>query len=508
MKRSAIFLFFILFSLLSHVYAQNSGDTLRNGYVTFRYPSGQVSSEGTMRDGKPDGYWKTYYENGLLKAEGNRKEYQLEGLWKFYDDSAKLIASIEYRNGFKNGLKTTYRPGETLTETFVNDIKEGPSTYFYPDGKVRLVINFVDGLETGFAKEYAPDGTVITLYEYRKGFMVSRERINRKDSKGLKQGKWKYFYPSGNVKTDGVFRDDKKYGYFKEYDEEGQLVSVKKFVNDVEQVEAPELTSLSLKTDYYPNGKVKTVGSYNGEIPEGVRREFSEEGKITAGYVFRNGVITGEGIIDEEGIKDGPWKEYYENGQLRSQGTWDKGKQVGAWKYFYDDGKTEQEGKYNKQGKLDGTWRWYYENGTLRREQSFIAGLEDGEYTEYEENGRLIVKGSFVEGLEEGQWMYDFGDYKEQGSYAAGNRNGKWKSWFADGTPRFEGEYIDDNLNGKAIWYWPNGKKKDEGNFVNGSRQGNWISYSEEGLPFLTILYKNDIEVRYDGVVIKPPFKE
>lgn len=488
--------------------AQQQGVMAYDSLVKFYFPGGQLSSEGTMRDGKPDGYWKTYYENGVLKSEGNRKNFQLDSVWKFYDDSARLLVSITYAADKKNGLKTTYREGEITTETFVDDIKQGPTTYFYPDGKVKLIINFIAGLENGIARELAPDGTVITYMEYKKGFLVSRERINRTDSKGLKQGRWKFFYDDFTVKTEGIFKDGQRNGYFKEYDENGVLLSVKKFVNDVEQIEVEELTSLKLKTDYYPDGKIKTVGSYNGDVAEGVRREYSEEGKIIAGYVFTKGVLTGEGIVDEEGNKEGAWREYYTDGTLRSVGTYSKGKPVGNWKYYFENGKLESEGKYTQKGALDGTWRWYFEDASIRRIQSYIAGMEDGEYEEHDETGRLIVKGQYAEGLEEGEWIFDFGNYRETGSYRGGARFGKWKSFYDDGTLKFEGEYIDDNLNGRVNWYWPSGKLKDQGNFVNGSREGDWVTCNEDGTPFLIVTYRGDVEKRYDGIVIKPAFEE
>lgn len=483
-------------------------NTVTDGIAKFYYPNGKLSSEGTMRQGKPDGYWKTYFENGIVKSEGNRKNYLLDSVWKFYDDSARILVSITYASDKKNGLKSTYRQGEMTTETFVNDIKQGPTTYYYPDGKVRLIVNFVDGLENGIARELDTDGSVITYMEYKKGFLISRERINRKDSKGLKQGRWKYFYDNNTVKLEGTYKDDKKNGYFKDYDENGSLLTVKKFVNDVEQVQAQEITSLKLKTDYYPSGKVKTVASYNGDVPEGIRREYNEDGKITAGYTFSKGALTGEGIVDEEGDKQGDWREYYADKTLRSVGAYSKGKAIGNWKYYFENGKLESEGKYTKSGLLDGTWRWYFEDGSIRRIQSYIAGMEDGEYEEHDETGRLIVKGQFAEGVEEGEWVYDFGNYRETGSYKGGARFGKWKSYYADGTLKFEGEYIDDNLNGRINWYWPTGKLKDQGNYVNGSREGDWITFNDDGTPFLIITYRGDVEKRYDGIVIKPAFEE
>ena len=500
----------ILFSSLHFaVHSQEQQDTIKkDGFVKFYYSGGKLASEGMMREGKPDGYWKTYFENGAIKSEGNRKNYLLDSVWKFYDDSVRLLVSITYKADKKNGLKTTYRQGEIVAENYVDDTKQGPTTYYYADGKVRLVINFIAGLENGIARELAPDGSVITYMEYQKGFLVSRERINRKDANGRKQGRWKFFYDNTTVKLEGVYKDDKKNGYFKDYDDNGSLLTVKKYINDVEQVEVQEVTSLKLKTDYYPDGKVKTVGSYNGDVAEGVRREYNQEGKITAGYVFTKGVMTGEGIVDEEGNKQGEWKEFYADGTIRSTGTYTNGKPVGNWKYYFENGKLESEGKYTKSGALDGTWRWYFDDGNIRRIQSYIGGMEDGEYEEHDETSKLIVKGQFVEGLEEGEWMYDFGNFRETGSYKGGARFGKWKSYYEDGILRFDGDYIDDNLNGKVSWYWPSGKLKDQGNYMNGSREGDWNTYNEDGTLFLTVTFRGDVEKRYDGVAIKPTFED
>lgn len=483
-------------------------DTLRDGFVQFRYASGHVSSEGFMRAGQPDGYWKTYYENGVLKSEGNRKNYQLDSLWKFYNDSSRLLLSITYRQGKKNGLKTTYRPGETTSETFVDDILEGPASFYYPTGQLRLTIQFVHGLEEGKCIEQDTAGRPIAFLEYKKGFLINREQINRIDSQGRKQGRWKFFFPDWKIQSEGTYRDDKKYGYFKTYGTDGNLLTVQKFINDVEQPEAPEVTQLKLKTDYYPSGRVKTVGSYNGNVAEGIRREYAENGNITAAYVFTHGAMTGEGIVDEEGDKQGAWKEYYTDGTLRSVGSYKDNKPVGPWKYFYENGQVESAGKYTDKGQPDGDWAWYFDNGSLRRDQGFIGGVEDGPYAEYDEAGKLIVKGNYVEGLEEGEWVTDFGYYRETGSYTGGARTGRWKSYYSDGTLRFDGGYLDDNLNGTVYWYWPSGKLKDRAQYLNGSREGDWTVYSEDGTPFLVITYRGDVEKRYDGVLIKPPFEE
>lgn len=479
-----------------------------NGKNIFYHENGKISSEGLIRNGKPDGYWKTFWENGELKSEGNRKNYELDSLWNFYDETGKVTLQINYLKGKKEGIRRTIRENETVEENFSNDVKQGLTIYYYPGGEVMRTIPFENGLENGFAREFSPDGTVITMIEYRRGFVIDRENINRTDRNGLKQGKWKFFYLNGKVKIEGVYRDDKRNGYFKEYDEKGMLTEVSKYVNDVKQEAAPELVKLDIRTDYYTDGKVKTRASYKGDTPEGVRREYSPTGEVTAAYTYKKGIIIAEGIVDDEGVRDGPWKEFYTDGQLRAEGLYRNGNRIGKWRFYHPNGNLEQEGSYNNQGNTDGLWKWYYEDGLVLREENFLNGNSEGIFTEYDENGSVIIQGEYVEGLEEGFWKYQQGDHREEGSYRSGMRNGEWNYYFDDGTLAFQGSFIDDNSNGRHIWYWPNGKKKDEGEYIMGMKTGDWLQYNEDGSIFMIISYQNGVEKKYNGVKIKPEMLE
>ncbi len=479
-----------------------------DGHNVFYHPNGKIASEGNMRDGKPDGYWKTYNEKGVLIAEGNRVNFELDSTWNFYNDSARLVLQINYKNGLKEGIRRTFREDEILEENFTNDIKNGLSITYFPDGKIKRTVNFVNGFEDGIAREFSPDGTVITLLEYRRGFIVDRENINRVDKRGLKQGRWKYFYDNGSVKLEGIYRDDRKNGYFKEYDEKGMLTNISKYVNDELQQETPELVKLDVRTDYYPNGKPKTVASYKGDVPQGVRREYDSSGRVVASYTFNKGKLVSEGIIDDEGVKDGPWKEYYEEGELRAEGSYNQGKRVGKWKFYHQNGSVEQDGNYNNQGNPEGAWKWYFENGNVERDEAYRNGLTDGPYTEYDENGKVVVQGEYVDGLEEGFWKFQYGDTREEGTFKGGKRNGEWKTYYDNGELSFVGSFIDDNPNGRHIWFYPDGKKRDQGEFLMGMRTGDWVQYDKDGNVFLVIAYENGIEKKYDGIRIKPEYDE
>jgi uncharacterized protein len=490
------------------VFSQVETKVTTDGYQVFYHPNGSKASEGTMRDGKPDGYWKTYNDKGILVSEGNRKNFDLDSTWKFYSDEGKITMEIRYLNGKKDGIRKSYREDEIIDENFKNDVKNGLTRYYYPDGKIKKEVNFREGLEDGPAKEFDKDGRIITLITYKKGFITERELINRFDNNGKKHGLWKYFFPDGSVRQEGTYKHGLENGYFKEYDKNGNLLSTSKYAEGVKLEDVAELVRLDVRKDYYPDGKVKIAASYNkaGQL-EGVRREYSPDGSVEKSYIFRNGIMIGEGIVTEKGERDGFWKEYYDDGKIRAEGKYNKDVREGAWKFYHENGATEQEGVYVN-GKPEGDWRWYYMGGEVLREETYYNGLLDGIMTEYDEAGSVITKGEYIEGKEEGVWYFRLGDSETEGNYADGMRNGLWKVYDLQkgmgqqNILRFEGRFIEDNPHGKHTWYWDNGNKKEEGDYSMGRKEGEWIYYNYDGTPFVVVFYKNGIEYRYDGIQI------
>ncbi len=510
------FKFILIVSFLFVFAVIHAQDSLqKDGFNKFYYPNGKISSEGTMKNGKPDSYWKSYNENGTIKSEGSRKNFELDSLWKFYNQDGKLLLEIYYKTGKKNGPKISYLDKETVRENFHNDIKEGYTRYYWPDGKIKQETPFIKGLEQGFGKEFAFDGAIITLTEYKKGFIVDRLRINRKDSYGKKQGHWYTFYESGNLRTEITFKNDLKNGYFKEYNENGDLLKISKYVDDVIQPEAEEIQKLEVQNEYYPDGKIKISAMFRNGVPEGLKREYKADGNIEKAYLYKNGVITGEGIVKEDGNRSGHWKDFYPDGSLKAEGNYDNGKQIGDWKYYHANGKIEQIGKFTKQGKPEGSWKWYFENGKLLKEENYHGGLKDGLSIEYDETGKVIEEGEFVEGNEEGLWFEFTGDSFIKGSYRDGLRNGMWYNIYLDSDSiktdslcYFKGNFIEDNPDGKHTYYWENGKVKDEGSYIMGRKEGEWYKYNFDGTLFMVITYKQGVEIRYDGIKIKPPYEK
>lgn len=474
-----------------------------DGYNIFYYPNGQKSSEGYLVDGKPDGWWKSYNMDGVLISEGNRKNFELDSLWSFYDNNGKKRLDITYKQGKKNGVRIQYFENEFIVENWRMDSIVGAVNTYYPDSLLKKTTPYEEGKAHGIEKEFNRENLVIAVTNFYRGVMTRREFINRTDNFGFKQGNWKFFWDNGNLQMEGTYQNDKKHGFFKYYDEAGNFILVEKYEYDQLIEDAPEVKVMDVRTAYHSNGKPSITATYYKGVPEGIRREYDTAGNVVKGYIYVNGVMRFEGITDLEGRRQGLWKEYYETGELRSEGYYTNSNMTGKWRFFFPDQKLEIVGNYNRKGKKDGEWRWFYPNGELLSMENYEDGKLEGEYLEFDEQGNEIAKGNYVFDEKDGMWVYLHGAMKEQGSYYDGMRQGVWKLWYGDGKLASEIEYDQDLPDGKFSSYWENGNVKLAGRYIGGVPDGVWNRYNEEGNLTLTTLLKEGVETRWNNYKIK-----
>jgi len=506
-----IFLITGLICITTLLFSQGN-ETLSDGYKVFKYPNGTVSGEGLIRNGKPDGFWKSYYVTSVKKSEGKRTNFLLDSIWVFYDQTGDTIEKINYLIGKKNGYYYKYKkdPAEGLyiwsKELYAGDKKEGTAYITFPDHRIKQTITYNKGKKEGLSKEFDKDGNIITLLEYNNDFLISREKINRTDNKGLKQGEWKEFYPSGGKKSEKTFKDDQLHGYYKEYDNKGNLILTMLYENgSIVKSNVEDEPDIEIVNKYDQNGKLIYSGPYRNQLPVGIHREYGPDGKIANSKIYNdNGLLLSEGIVDEAGNKNGKWKDLYPSGKIQAEGQYTDNRRSGLWKFSSEEEKGEQTGYYNN-GRPDGIWKWYYENGALLREEEYFQGLRDGAYSEYSRNGEIIAQGQYSDGEKNGDWKYKSGNNIEEGKYITGLRDGIWKSYYQDGKLKFKGNFIQGNADGNHTWYYENGKMREERYYQMGLKEKTWKKFDEDGNLLLTIAYKNDIEISINGVKIKLP---
>jgi uncharacterized protein len=509
MKRTLLFLISVF--LYSSIRSQDNS-VVQNGFQVFKYPNGAISSQGIMKDGKPEGYWKSYYVTGILKSEGKRTNFMLDSIWIFYDEAGDTIEKINYLYGKKNGWYFKYKKDPTSgiyiwsKELYAGDKIEGISYLYYPNGKIQQTVTYEGGKKDGLAKEFDKEGNIISLLEYNNDFLISREKINRVDSKGLKQGSWKDFYSGGGIKCERTYKDDQLNGYYKEYDNRGRLVLTMLYDNgSIVKNKVDDAPDIEIVNKHDQDGKLIYSGPYRNKIPVGIHREYGKDGKVTNAYIYNdNGLLISQGIVDDAGNRNGKWKDFYADGKVYAEGTYNENRRSGTWKFFAEDGRVEQTGSYNN-GRPDGLWKWYYENNSILREEEYFQGKRDGAFTEYSVNGDIITQGQYSDGEKNGEWKFKSANNTEDGKYIIGLRDGLWKSWYAEGKLRSRGIYVQGNPDGTHFLYYDNGKIREEQFYEMGIRQKTWKKYDENGNLILTVTYKNDAEVSINGIRLKLP---
>jgi len=509
MKRIIILLFVIMICSIS---AGQENANLKDGYQIFKYPNGAVSSEGLIKNGKPEGFWKSYYVTGIKKSEGKRTNFLLDSIWLFYDQAGDTTEKINWLYGKKNGWYYKYNKDPShgvyiwSKELFAADRKEGTAFNYYPDGKVLQTFTYNAGKKEGLSKEYDKDGNIITLLEYTNDFLVSRDRINRTDKNGLKQGDWKEFYQNGRIKTEKSYKDDLVHGYYKEYDIHGKLVLTMLYENGaIVKSRVEDEPDIEIVNKHDEDGKLIYSGPFRNKIPVGVHREYGKDGKVTNAFIYNdNGLLLSEGIVDEAGNRNGKWKDLFSDGKVQAEGQFTDNRRTGQWKFYNISEKVEQTGSYNN-NRPDGLWNWYYDSGALRKEEEYFQGQRDGRSTEYSESGDIIAQGQYSDGEKNGPWKYKTGDITEEGKYITGLKDGLWKTSYINGKLKFKGNFVQGNPDGQQTFYYENGKIKEEQYFQMGIRQKTWKKFTEDGTTFLVISYKDDVEVSINGVRIKLP---
>lgn len=149
------------------------------------------------------------------------------GTFVDFDNRGQAILRGQYRQGKKEGKFTAYHPNGQLKweTTFVNDMPRGPWTYYYPDGKPLLEV------------EYNIQGTYIRNFWDTRGRQRVVEGKGRYEFEVQVDGYNAYGYirynrrgrvvegrPHGNWIIEYVFDDDKKVGAGHEYYQNGRFV--------------------------------------------------------------------------------------------------------------------------------------------------------------------------------------------------------------------------------------------------------------------------------------------
>lgn len=117
--------------------------------------------------------------------------------------------------------------------------------------------------------------------------------------------------------------------------------------------------------------------------------------------VFDNDTIN---VLDVDSLKQGIWKEFWPNGDLKSEVLFKNNKKQGLEINWFDEPDCVELEAYYKDGVLDGPSIYYTKKCKKEFFETFKNGLKDGLELEYYPSGRIKAEGKFKKGNLDGYY--------------------------------------------------------------------------------------------------------
>ncbi len=208
--------------------------------------------------------------------------------------------------------------------------------------------------------------------------------------------------------------------------------------------------------------------------------------------------------------EDGPFKKYFDNGTPQTEGQYLNNKRVGEWKNYYENGQLKSVVKYDKEGNRDKSYLSYYEDGTLQNktqleDKNYISRgyyksgelyferiPESGYYKEYRKDGTLKIEANYLNYQLYGTWksFYENGKVNWEVAYFEGYRNGGYKNYDNTGNLKLEGIMIKDKKLGEEKRYYDNGELEWKGSYYNDKLDKTWTRYDLSGKKIEKVRFK------------------
>lgn len=131
-----------------------------------------------------------------------------------------------------------------------------------------------------------------------------------------------------------------------------------------------------IRKEYFFSGQLKSEGIYKNNKLNGLYKEYFEDGQLYLQITFINGLengpykeyFSGGAVSKEANFKEGqfhgPYKEYYDDGTLFKQFTFEDGRRQGQGKIFHPNGQLQARLNFHND-QLKGIYEEYDEDGNV-----------------------------------------------------------------------------------------------------------------------------------------------
>ena len=179
------------------------------------------------------------------------------------------------------------------------------------------------------------------------------------------------------------------------------------------------------------------------------------------------------------GVKDGPWREFYDNGNVRIEGRFRRGQKDGLETRYTETGEKSSQCNFHL-GQLEGK-RIEWTGRQKVYEANFSKNLLDGDLQKWHSNGTLELSAHYCAGTQEGpEQPLVFRRQKIlRDQLRGGQANGEYREWFASGQPKYFATFKNGLPEGKFQEWFADGAIKGQGQYSEGSPDGVWKEWYE-----------------------------
>ena len=385
----------------------------------------------------------------------------------------------------------------------------GYNIFKYDNGAKSSEGTMRDGKADGYWKNYYKNGN-LKIEGNRKDFQLDSV--------------WKFYSEKGKITKSVNYLEGKKNGFTLSFDTNEHVITKENFVNDIKQGNS---------FVYYKSGKTKQLTPYVKGKPDGYAYEYSEDSLIISIMKYQGGILASVDRLnrkDENGKKQGIFKEFYEDGKLKEEKKYKDDVIDGYVKTYDKKGNLSSTEKFSngkivknapELAKLD-VYKDYYDDGTMKYEGGYINGMPVGTHYHYkqkymcdslpvarDDTSDVMIKKyvcrnravpdsamTFLEGIKTdygavdsmrnkvGIWTeyHNSGEFRGKGLYANDKRIGEWIFYYPNKQVEQKGKY-DKKGRAQGVWKWfyENGALMREENYIDNKREGAMTEFTEDG---------------------------
>ena len=503
-------------------------DSLRDGKTTLWWPNGEAYQRFTYEKDVLEGRFEEWDSLGTDIVKGSYTAGVRHKKWLYYDSEGRRDKFVFLdMDSIITDYKFKYYPNWQLVEEPGFDdrgLYDGKWESFYIDGATSKKFSYSEGKRDKIWMSYFQDGrrenytfydqdTLVTDYDftYYPNLQIKEEPKFSKD--GLFDGKWEQFYEDGETKMTFSYDRNKKDQIWMSYFPDNRRENFTFYNQDT------LVTDYDFK--YYDNIKIV-------ENPDFYSYEYYMNLQTVETPRYDNIQIVEEPSFGKNGLFDGKWESFFENGDQWRTFHYEDGLKVKLWSVFYDSTgmrhsetnyendlrhgqyqewyeniviRPREEGLY-KEGVKDLLWTFWNEFQEKRFEEWRDGVLYDTFEYEYYSNGQVKEEPSYKDRKKHGDWVRYFpnGDVMGTRTFVAGLKEGLWIEYYKnppgerDDIIAWKGKYVSDKREGKWEWFWLNQERQRVDSYKKGEMTSEKC-FERDG----SGSSRDCSEVRYDG---------